>query len=217
MIYISLISKLYFLFCFFIRQTIVFWNKAKALPIPLIKKKSSEVKLQGAKLPTKAYSRGIMALKYLAPAKPHNRALLLIIEITLTGMEAMFLKILAFLSFQISQAVRSSKEVSPFLRLPLAPETVHHHSSIVLKSFLSEAKYINMNSIVYRKTYSSYVISYVMLFVQCLTAQFCVVDRQHRCTPIFVCAKYIFTSWSSLCIRKYIYFVNFLWDFWTFS
>jgi hypothetical protein len=66
-------------------------------PIPLIKKKSLEVKLQGAKLPTKAYSHGIMTLKYLAPAKPHSRALLLIIEITLIGMETMFLKILAFL------------------------------------------------------------------------------------------------------------------------
>jgi hypothetical protein len=43
-------------------------------------------------LPTKAYSRGNMALKYLAPAKPHSRTLLLIIEITLIGMEAMFLK-----------------------------------------------------------------------------------------------------------------------------
>jgi hypothetical protein len=99
----------------------------------LIKKKSLEVKLQGEKLPTKAYSRGIMALKYLAPAKPHSRALLLIIEITLIDVEAMFLKIIAFLLFQISQAVRSSKKVSLFLRLQLAPETVHHHSSIALK------------------------------------------------------------------------------------
>jgi hypothetical protein len=86
------------------------------LPILLNKKKSLEFKLQGAMLPTKAYSYGNMALKYLAPAKPHSRALLLIIEITLIGMEAMFLKTLPFLSFQISQAVRSSKEVSPFLR-----------------------------------------------------------------------------------------------------
>jgi hypothetical protein len=87
------------------------------LPIPLIEKKSLEVKLQGAKLPTKAYSHGIIALKYLAPAKPHSRALLLMAEITLIGVEAMFLKILTFLSFQISQAVRSSKEVSLFLCL----------------------------------------------------------------------------------------------------
>jgi hypothetical protein len=34
-------------------------------------------------LPTKDYSRNKMAIKYLAPAKPYSRALLLIIEITL--------------------------------------------------------------------------------------------------------------------------------------
>jgi hypothetical protein len=48
------------------------------------------------------------------------------------------------------------------------------------QTFLSEDKY--------------YVINYVMLFVQWLTAQFCVVDRQHRYILshfqfIFVCAS----------------------------
>jgi hypothetical protein len=68
----------------------------------LIKERVKGLKLQGAKLLTKAYSCGIKALKNLAFAKPHNIALLLMIEATLEGMDATFLKTLVFLSFQIS-------------------------------------------------------------------------------------------------------------------
>jgi hypothetical protein len=95
----------------------------------LIKERVQEFKIQGAKLQTKAYSRGIKALKFFAPAKPHRIALLLMIEATLVGMDATFRKILAFLSFQISQAVSKSNEERPFCRLPLTPEIWHHHSS----------------------------------------------------------------------------------------
>jgi hypothetical protein len=57
----------------------------------LIKERVKDFKIQGAKLPTKAYPRGIKALKNLAPAKPHNLALLLMIEDTLVGIEATLL------------------------------------------------------------------------------------------------------------------------------
>jgi hypothetical protein len=80
-------------------------------------------------LQIKAYSRGTIALKFFAPAKPHKWALPLMIEITLAGIEAMFLKTRAFLLFQSSQALRRSNEVSPFRRRPFAPEVAHHHSS----------------------------------------------------------------------------------------
>jgi hypothetical protein len=81
----------------------------------------------------KVYSRGIKALKYLSPAIPQRQALLLIIDKTIMGIEATFLKTLAFFSFQSSYAVIRSKDIRPFGRLPLAPEIVHHHSLRVPK------------------------------------------------------------------------------------
>jgi hypothetical protein len=73
-------------------------------------------------LQTKSYSHGIKALKNFAPAKPHKIVLLLMVEATLVGMDATLLNTLAFLSFQISQAVSKSNEERPFHRLPFAPE-----------------------------------------------------------------------------------------------
>jgi hypothetical protein len=95
----------------------------------LIKERVQEFKIQGAKLQTKVYSRGIKALKNFAPAKSQRIALLLMVEATLVGIDATLRKTLAFLSFQISQAVSKSKEERPFRRLPLTPEIWHHHSS----------------------------------------------------------------------------------------
>jgi hypothetical protein len=97
--------------------------------IPLIKERVQEFKIQGAMLQTNAYSRGIKALKFFAPAKPHKIALLLMIEAIIVGMDATLQITLAFLSFQISQAVSKSNEERPFRRLPLTPEIWHHHSS----------------------------------------------------------------------------------------
>jgi hypothetical protein len=85
------------------------------LPIPLIKERVQEFKIQGAKLQIKAYARGIKALKNLALAKPHRIALLLMIEATLVGMDATLRKTLAFLSFQISQAVNKSDTSQTYL------------------------------------------------------------------------------------------------------
>jgi hypothetical protein len=51
---------------------------------------------------TKAYSRGIIDPKCLAPAMLHNDASLLILAITTFGMVEVFRKTLAFLSFHIS-------------------------------------------------------------------------------------------------------------------
>jgi hypothetical protein len=50
----------------------VFFNEAKALSIPLIKKEIKRLDYKGAsEAPdTKVHSRGIKALKYLAPAIP---------------------------------------------------------------------------------------------------------------------------------------------------
>jgi hypothetical protein len=75
-----------------------------------------------------SYSRGINALKYLAPAIPQRAALLLMEEIIKAGMEATFFNTLAFLSFQSSHAVRRSKDTRPFRRLPWALEIAQHHS-----------------------------------------------------------------------------------------
>jgi hypothetical protein len=49
-------------------------------------------------------------------------------EIIKAGMDVIFLNTLAFLSFQSSQAVRRSKDVMPFHRVPWVPEIAHHHS-----------------------------------------------------------------------------------------
>jgi hypothetical protein len=62
--------------------SVLFRNKAKALPISLIKEKLKSSNYEGAKLPTIAYSRGIIALKYFAPAVLQSAALLLMIQIT---------------------------------------------------------------------------------------------------------------------------------------
>jgi hypothetical protein len=88
----------------------------------LIKRELKEFEIHGAKLQTEAYSRGIKALKFFAPAKPHKIALLLMVETTLVGMDDTLLNTIVFLSFQISQAVSKSNKERPFRRLPLAPE-----------------------------------------------------------------------------------------------
>jgi hypothetical protein len=61
--------------------------------------KSSNYK--GAKLPTIAYTCGIIALRYFARDIPQSAALLFMIETTNPGMEATFLNTLALLSFQL--------------------------------------------------------------------------------------------------------------------
>jgi hypothetical protein len=85
--------------------------------------------LQGAKSELKAYSHGNIALKRFAPAIAQSLALDLITDMTQLGMKAIFLRTLAFRSFQSSQAVRRSNNVSPFYRLPLAQESAHHYPS----------------------------------------------------------------------------------------
>jgi hypothetical protein len=100
------------------------------LPIPLIKEEEKKsLGYKGAELlNTKPYSHGIKALKCFAPAIPQRAALLLMEEIIKAGMDATFFNTLAFLSFQSSQAVRSSKDVMPFRCEPWVPEIAHHHS-----------------------------------------------------------------------------------------
>jgi hypothetical protein len=99
------------------------------LPVSLNEKEFRSLSYKEKEVQNKAYSHNTIAINFFALANPHKWALLLMIEITLAGIETMFLKTWAFLSFHSSQALRRSKEVSPFRRRPFTPELAHLHYS----------------------------------------------------------------------------------------
>ena len=76
----------------------------------------------------RAYSRGIIQLKRLAPAITHKRASSLILVTTQWGIEAVLRNTLAFLSLQISQTVSMTRVAIAFFLCPLERQMCSHQA-----------------------------------------------------------------------------------------
>jgi hypothetical protein len=68
---------------------------------------------------TKNYSHGMILLIAFAPAMLHKATSLLIFSTSIVADKALFLKTLAFRSFQISQDTSTAREAKAFLEGPL--------------------------------------------------------------------------------------------------